>query len=382
MATSVPVDRYLDEGIAALRRGDAARAHALLSAIGDDRRAAFPLAFACHALGDITAAQAALQRLLGVQPNHIPALIMMGDLTAPTDQRGAAAYYQAALANASLQRDALPQELQTDLQRAADFIAASSRDYEDFLQARLGASGIQLGKAHQRVQHAIDLLTGKSEIFVQRPSSFYFPGLPQIAFFERSEFDWLPALEAATPEIQAELHAAMAADGDFPAYVQTPSNRPPPPNPLRDDPSWGAFHLLRSGEPVVGNADRCPATLAALAAAPMPRIPNRAPMALFSLLKPGTHITPHHGMLNTRLIVHLPLIAPPGCALRVGAETRAWSAAEALIFDDSIDHEAWNRSDRTRVVLLFEIWRPEITPPEREALTVLFGAVGAFVDQG
>ncbi|WP_010186356.1 aspartyl/asparaginyl beta-hydroxylase domain-containing protein [Sphingomonas sp. PAMC 26605] len=382
MASTPPVERYLDEGIAALRRGDATRGRALLTAIEDDPRALFPLAFACGALGDEHAARGVLQRLLALQPDHIPALIMTGDIVARTDQRGAAAYYQAALVNAAAQRASLPPELQADLDRVGAVVAATSRDYGAFLHDHLAASGIRLGEAHRRVQHAIDLLTGQTEIFVQRPSSFYFPGLPQRAFFERAEFAWLPALEAATGDILGELRAVLAADGGFPPYVATPLDRPPPPNPLRDDPRWGAFHLLRAGAPVAGNADRCPATMAALGQTPMPLIAQRAPMALFSLLKPGTHITPHHGMLNTRLIVHLPLIAPPDCALRVGAETRAWRVGEALVFDDSIEHEAWNRGTTTRVVLLFEIWRPELTPPEREALAVLFGAVEAFVDQG
>ncbi|MBU1257181.1 MAG: aspartyl/asparaginyl beta-hydroxylase domain-containing protein, partial [Alphaproteobacteria bacterium] len=105
---------------------------------------------------------------------------------------------------------------------------------------------------------------------------------------------------------------------------------------------------------------------------------GRSPMALWSLLKPGTHIQPHHGLLNTRLICHLPLLAPSDCALRVGAETRAWRTGEMLIFDDSVEHEAWNRSAETRVVLLFEVWRPEILPEEREALTRLFEAIDQF----
>ena len=106
-------------------------------------------------------------------------------------------------------------------------------------------------------------------------------------------------------------------------------------------------------------------------------------MALFSLLKPGTHIKPHHGLLNTRLIVHLPLIAPPGCALRVGSQTREWEVGKAFIFDDSIEHEAWNRGQSTRVVLLFEMWRPEISLDEPvAALTALFGSIPAFTDEG
>jgi aspartyl/asparaginyl beta-hydroxylase (cupin superfamily) len=101
-------------------------------------------------------------------------------------------------------------------------------------------------------------------------------------------------------------------------------------------------------------------------------------MALFSLLRPGTHIQPHHGLLNTRLICHLPLIAPPGCRLRVGGEVRSVEPGKALIFDDSFEHEAWNDGAETRVVLLFEIWRPEITAKERQALTAMFEAITLY----
>ena len=83
-------------------------------------------------------------------------------------------------------------------------------------------------------------------------------------------------------------------------------------------------------------------------------------------------------MLNTRLICHLPLVAPDGCALRVGADTREWRFGEMLIFDDSVEHEAWNRGTQDRTVLLFEIWRPEIGAEERAALTRLYEAIGEY----
>ena len=101
-------------------------------------------------------------------------------------------------------------------------------------------------------------------------------------------------------------------------------------------------------------------------------------MAIISVLKPGTHIPPHTGMLNTRLICHIPLIVEEGCRLRVGAETRDVVAGKAMIFDDSIEHEAWNNSDQTRAVLLFEIWRPELSGQERTALTAMYEAIGAY----
>ena len=78
------------------------------------------------------------------------------------------------------------------------------------------------------------------------------------------------------------------------------------------------------------------------------------------------------------MICHLPLIVPPGCSLRVGSETREWVEGKAWVFDDSIEHEAWNRSDQTRVILLFEAWRPELSTKERDLVTAMFGAIDGY----
>ena len=199
--------------------------------------------------------------------------------------------------------------------------------------------------------------------------------MAQRAFFERQEFEWSEGVEAATGAIQAEL-AALVRDGQaFAPYVRSIPDQPAPANHLLDNPDWGAVHLFEGGLPHPVHATRCPATMAALSLAPQPAIGTRSPMALFSRLKPGTHIRPHHGVFNTRLICHLPLVVPPGCGIRVGADTREWRVGELTIFDDSFEHEAWNRGDSDRVVLLFEIWRPDIAAEERAALTALLGAV-------
>ncbi len=83
-------------------------------------------------------------------------------------------------------------------------------------------------------------------------------------------------------------------------------------------------------------------------------------------------------MLNSRLICHLPLIVPPGGWLRVGGETRFWEEGRLLIFDDSIEHEARNPSDRLRVVLIFDIWRPELSEAERRGVSAIFDAIDAY----
>ena len=356
--------------IDALRRGDAAAARATLQEMRDPPP--MLMAQACSRLGDLDGEAAALRAMLDSDTRNLPALLAMGqNALARSDERAATGWFRTALAQAAA--TGAPPQLQPLLQRAQAQIAQSSRRFEDHLAAAI--AGLP---PLPRIAHATDLLLGKSELYLQQPSMFYFPGLPQRTFYERDEFAWTAPMEAMTDAIVRELAAVRADEGDFAPYVETPTDRPAPNNPLRDDPSWGAFYFWKNGAPVAANAERCPAVMAALAHAPMPVIEGRSPMALWSLLKPGTHIQPHHGLLNTRLICHLPLIVPDGCALRVGADERAWRKGEMLIFDDSIEHEAWNRGESTRIILLFEIWRPEIGAEEREALARLFQAIDQF----
>jgi aspartyl/asparaginyl beta-hydroxylase (cupin superfamily) len=242
----------------------------------------------------------------------------------------------------------------------------------------MAAAGASAEQAGSRFAEALDILGGRAQPQLQQPTSFYYPGLPQRAFYEPDEFAWVAVMEAAAPAIREELAAVLADDAALSPYVVAEENRPAKRHALMDDARWSAFHFFRRGEPVVENAARCPATMAALQQAPMPRIAGRSPMALFSVLRPGTHIPPHNGMINTRLICHLPLIVPTGCRLRVGNHTRPVEQDRMMIFDDSIEHEAWNDGNATRVVLLFEIWRPELSPHERTALSALYEAIGVY----
>jgi aspartyl/asparaginyl beta-hydroxylase (cupin superfamily) len=380
MASS-PTDPQLlaREGIDALGRGDpraALESFRQLEAAGGEPPW-LGVARAHSLLGDEDGERQALQRILDRDKRDLPALLAMGELHQKRgDDRAAVSYFGAALNQAAV--TAPPSHLTPFLQKAQAFIAEAQQRYVAHLEIQLDAAGVTADKASPRVAMALDLLKGRKQLYLQQPNVFYFPGLPQRQYYERDEFEWLAEIEAAAPAMRDELIAVMASEGDFNPYVSGTADRPPPNNHLLGDPSWGAFYLWEGGTPVPGRTDRCPATMAALEKAPMPVIDGRSPTALFSLLKPGTHIAPHHGMLNTRLICHVPLIAPDGCSLRVGNETREWRFGETLIFDDSFEHEARNEGAQTRVVLLFEIWRPEIGPAEREELTALFEAVGMF----
>lgn len=335
-----------------------------------------------HRRGDEAAEAAALDTAIRADRGNIAALLAMAELKRrQRDDRAAGSFYRLALGVAASARS-VPSALHSGLDRAQQFLAASEQAFADHLRGQMRSAGIDAGTAAPRVAEALRMLTGEQPLYQQQPSMFYFPGLAQRGFFERGQFDWVPAIEAATGAIRSELQALIAGAADrFAPYVTASPDRPPPNNPLLDRPDWGAAWLWKDGVVPDGMADLCPATLAALTHAPQPVIPGRAPLALFSRLTPGTHIQPHHGMLNTRLICHLPLIVPDGCGLRVGAETRAWREGELMIFDDSFEHEAWNRGTSDRTILLFEIWRPDIDTDEREQLTRIFSAIDNYGEQ-
>lgn len=332
--------------------------------------------------GDALAEAAALDGAIRADRGNIVALLAMGELKRRQgDDRAAGSFYRLALGVAT-QAPNVPVALHPGLQRAEQFLAATERMFADHLLGQLRSAGIEAGNTSPRVAEALRMLAGEQPLYLQQPSMFYFPGLAQRPFFERSEFGWVGEIEAATDRIRSELLSLMDQAADrFGPYVTASPDRPPPNNPLLDKPDWGAAWLWKDGVVAEGMEVLCPATLAALAAAPQPVIPGRAPLALFSRLTPGTHIQPHHGMLNTRLICHLPLIVPVGCGLRVGPETRSWREGEMLIFDDSFEHEAWNRGDSDRTILLFEIWRPDIEADEREQLTQIFSAIDNYAEQ-
>jgi len=371
-------DRQLiDRGLDALRRGDAATARELLRQASKDEGKVpwLALARACNLTGDMAGEEEALQRQLEASKRDLPALFAMAELKVRQgDPRAAASFFKAALGQASVTPH-LPPQYRPLIERGEAFLDEVNAGYAAHLEERLRTADLH---PSPRLAYALDMLRGGASLYLQQPSMFYFPGLPQRPFFERDEFDWLPEIEAAVPAMQEELRAVLADNARFEPYVTGSANRPLPANKLLNDPNWGAYYFWRNGEVVDRHAARCPATMAALEHAPVPHIPGRSPMALWSALKPGTHIEPHHGMLNTRLIVHVPLLAPHGCALRVGHETREWREGEALIFDDSFEHEAWNRGTELRVILLFEIWRPEISADERADLTRLFEAIDLY----
>ena len=370
----------IDTALAALQRGDGATAkdalERVLAHINNDVGLWLALSDACALLRDSSGQSAAVDAALQLNANDLRVLIAKADLLAEAgDLRGASAFYQSALRYAPQYKE-LPPHLQAGLRRAQAANQKLAQELEDFVRARMESAGFAQSDAPARLRGAVDLMFGKRRIYMQEPRYFYYPGLPQIEFYERSAFPWMDAIEAATDAIREELLAVRGPD--FTPYVTPTPGRPQSAQAgMLNNPDWGAYFLCKNGEAQVG-AEKCPQVMATLREAPLTRIPGRTPSVLFSKLAAGAHIPPHNGMLNARLICHLPLIVPERCAFRVGNETRAWTEGKAWAFDDSIEHEAWNKSAADRYILLFDIWRPELSEEECAGIAALCSAVDAF----
>jgi aspartate beta-hydroxylase len=360
-----------------LLQKDPGSAVALLerAAKADPSAPAIPLnlSFAHRAVGNSSAELGSLDRALAIDPYYLPALLAKGAALERSGQRRhAARIYKNALSVAP-PSEQLPPDLQKSLEAARHAVDKNAQELERQLQPALDAVRSQWGGADSRRFEACrDALLGRHKIYAQQPTLLHFPELPAIQFYPRREFSWLEELEAHTADIRDELLAIAAAEKDFQPYVQFPSGIPVNQwAELNHSPRWGAYFLWEDGLPNAAHCAECPRTAQIIGNMPLAQIPGYAPAIFFSVLEPQTRIPPHTGVTNIRVIVHLPLIVPEGCRFRVGNETRDVVAGNAWVFDDSIEHEAWNDSDKPRIILIFDIWNPLLTPMERELASAL-----------
>lgn len=191
-------------------------------------------------------------------------------------------------------------------------------------------------------------------------AAMFFPGLHAVPFWDRTEFAWASTVEAAADRIRADYESGIALQQ---GTRQSQSFR-------TDGGSWSVRYITCVGRYDPRAAQHFPSTVAALQGAPGAL---SCGMAYFSTITPQTHILPHSGFTNAHLRCHLTLSTSEGCRIRVGEELRSWTNGELLIFDDTYEHEVWNESPNKRVVLLFDVFHPELSAAECNALNVLAG---------
>jgi aspartate beta-hydroxylase len=336
------------------------------------------LATALRALDLRDDEEQALQSLLNIEPRHLVALLQKAALLVHRGKPKAAAkvYHNALQTIPPGAR--LPTALRDPVSRAVEAVrrndAALSAHIESSVQAvRAAHDGDELDRA----SHGLAALLGRRRIYQPQPTFLHVPKLPAYEFYPRADFEWLAEFEAAWTDIRAECERALREDeAGVEPYIAYPDGVPLDQwAELNRSRKWSAFFLWRDGVRVDAHADRCPKTAALLAKAPYADVPGYAPTAFFSILDRKSHIPPHSGVTNSRLIVHLPLVVPPQCRFRVGSETREWQEGKAWVFDDTIEHEAWNDSDVPRAILIFDTWHPALNQGERELIRTAVPAI-------
>jgi aspartyl/asparaginyl beta-hydroxylase (cupin superfamily) len=195
---------------------------------------------------------------------------------------------------------------------------------------------------------------------VHQPGRHY-PGLTARPRWDPVDFPWLAELEAAAPEIAAEADVITGQ----PAVREAESMN------LTDAGEWHQYRLFLWGNESRNNTRRCPRTVEIVHSISSAAHAGNILSARFAVTDPGTHIRPHCGPHNARLRVHLGLKVPKGNSMRVCDEMLSLEEGRAIIFDDSFEHEVWNKSNARRIVLLLDVWHPDMT--QSQILAVRYG---------
>ena len=334
-----------------------------------------------RASADIKGALQALDRALAIQPLDFSALLSRAFLLERAGDPRAGEAFSIAVAQAP-DAASLPPSIASALEHAR----RQSEQHQARVEQRLLAALPEeiSARKRSRLKRFVSNSARRTRHYHQEPSHFHYPGLPEIEFHEPDDFPQLASLEALTSAIRGEFEGLIAAEAaEMVPYIQYPESVPLRQwKELNNNPDWTAIHLLQNGRRIEANARHCPRTLEAVAMLPQPQVPGASPNAMFSLLAPHTRIPPHTGVANTRLVCHLPLIVPPNCGFRVGATTVEWRMGEAFVFDDTIEHEAWNDSDQLRVVLIVDLWPPALSEAERDAVAAIIPAAGVGFSGG
>lgn len=374
-------------GKRAFRYGDHASARLaferLVQVDRDDPQSWINLALACQAQKDEAAEETAIHNALVADPSHMVALILRANLLERQGKTHQSATVYGSVAQVAPPLEQLEPGMRGAVEHAHQYVADYQNHFGRFLDNFLEQQYQRhAGENLERFRASLDLMVGRKRRYESESMMYHYPGLLPQPFFPRADFPWLDAIEAGTDIIRDEFLRVLHDEQDFVPYLTYPDDVPHNQfAELNNSPRWSAYHLLQDGKRVPGNADKCPQTLALLAGAPQPDQPGRTPNAMFSLLKPKTRIPAHVGVSNARLVTHLPLIVPPGCGFRVADDTREWVPGKAWVFDDTIQHEAWNDSDQLRVVLIFDVWHPQLSPAERAMITELTRGIHSFRQQ-
>ncbi|MEO5867029.1 MAG: aspartyl/asparaginyl beta-hydroxylase domain-containing protein [Sphingomonas sp.] len=330
---------------------------------------------------DDDAEKEALEGALAIDQLYFMALVRMAELLDRMGSTAAAAEKWGGVVAMGSQIEERTPALENLLERARGRVMRQRANFAEAVDHGMAEARAAVDPlSRRRFDACIDHALGRRAIYANHCAGMHFPFLPAEEFFDRAHFPWLESIEAHADVIRAELQSVLAADaGLLKPYVAMPPGTPANKwSSLDHSPDWSAMHLWKDGSRDDAVCARFPLTASAMEGLPLSDLPGKTPTVFFSLLRPNAHLPAHTGVSNVRTIIHLPLIVPTGCSFRVGGETRNWEVGRAWAFDDTIEHEAWNRSDQVRAILIFDVWNPYIKAAERDLLRQFYAISDAI----
>ncbi|KAK3239832.1 hypothetical protein CYMTET_50263 [Cymbomonas tetramitiformis] len=213
--------------------------------------------------------------------------------------------------------------------------------------------------------HELAVAAGIWKVVEQRPS-FLIPGLTASAWHDPQSFPACRMLEAEFPRIREEALSLLQQDSDSEAPTLFRSHD----STVLAGGDWCDVGLYYNGMRNDQNAQRAPQTSALLCSdsGGFRRDCTSCSLgsAYFSLLRPHTRLAAHCGPTNARLRAHLGIVVPQGdCEMTVGGETRRWAEGKVMLFDDSFEHQVHNETEEARLVLIVDLWHPELDTDEK-----------------
>lgn len=336
---------------------------------------------------DFLGACTVLENLLQKNKDAPNVWLLLGEIREATQQPGAVAAFYQAITRAQfsghwLSESTTPPMLLNRVIHAINRLRSGRREL--FLGSYDAVRIAQGPSAVKRLDTAVLSYLKEIEILPpnpsQKPRFFYFPGLPPGPYHDPFLQPWAKTLADSFEDIRREA-ISMSADRDnFRGFIDfKPGDNPDKFLSGNTQKSWDAFFFYRHGQRFDGNHVLSPKTSKILESIELCRIDRQAPEICFSLLTAGTTILPHYGVTNTRLVMHLPLVVPNDCALNVINEgEHHWREGELMLFDDTYQHEAWNRSNKDRLILLMDCWNPHLTEAEKEGSRLFIETVNGL----
>lgn len=175
---------------------------------------------------------------------------------------------------------------------------------------------------------------------------------PYVEFFRKLEANW---------EVIRDEGVALLSEPVQDGFRPESEN-------LQDRGDWKQYELFARGRKITANCVKASKTCALIEHFSPAATCSRGQVK-FSVMQPDTHVHAHTGPTNCRLRAHLGLVIPSGVNLRVEEKIVTWEEGKIILFDDSWEHEVWHNGSADRLVLIVDVWHPDLSDKERKTLT-------------